>query len=739
MGDLCVLPDLTQRSAALEYMKRAWWVFPVHAIVEGACTCGRVCGRPGKHPRTANGFKDATLDEELISSWWKQWPEANIGLDCGRSNLLIIDVDPRNNGDETLADLELSHGRLPKTLTALTGGGGQHYYYDVNSVDARQRGRILGQGVELKGDGGYVVAPPGTHVSGKRYEWDFGHGSMEFPPQWLLDMDRRRSRFLMASGEALDGIMGVAFSASGLLGRPLGPDRVAVTCPWQSDHSTGEAGDSSSVVFGPTGKSRWGWFHCSHAHCLERLAGLRGVERMHEVLRALPPEAAKLASEKVKGAERDLRRVTRAEWERSIQWDTKGERPIGNAGNLKLMMDNDTTWSGSLAYDESKDRLYWAKPPPEVIGLPRIDAGTNVTEADWMLVSHWFLKERAMRSDKTTTQDVINAVGKANAHNSLSNYLEAIQWDGKPRLSKWLATYCGAADTHYTERIGRAWMVSAVARAFEPGCQVDHTLVFEGKQGLGKTSVFRVLGGDWYLGSLPRIEDKDAQHILSGSWIVEIQELSSMKGMRIEKVKSYLTERWDTYRPPYARDFVKRPRRCVFAASTNDGEYIEDRTGARRFWPVEITKIDLDALIADRDQLWAEAREAFITHERYYFTAVELGLQTAVSEEQASRQQGDPWESRVMEFATAQHGGYFTTDEILATALQIEIGRQTSIDSRRVGAVLRSRGFIRLRRNHGTNQGRQWVWAAHSGTAVQQAPLHVPEQDPFDSSSSQSP
>lgn len=728
MGDLAILPDPTQRGAALEYIKRAWFVFPVHSIGDdGACSCGRACGRPGKHPRVPNGFKEATLDDEQVRAWWMQWPDANIGIDCGRSSLLIIDVDPRNNGEETLADLEVSFGRLPKTLTALTGGGGQHYYYDVAGVDARQRGRVLGQGVELKGDGGYVVAPPGTHISGRRYTWDFGHGSLEFPPQWILDLERRRNRQTEFVGEVLDGIMGAAFSAAGLLIKPIGPDRMSVKCPWAGDHSTGADGDTSTVVFGPSGKSRWGWFHCSHAHCLERLAGFSGVERMHEVLRHLPPEAAKIAASNVRGAERELKRVVRAEWERSVQWDSKGMSPVGNAGNLKLMMDNSEQWQGTLAFDESKDRLFWTKRPPEVVGLPPIEANAPVAESDWMHVSHWFLKERGMKCDKMVTQDVIVAVAKSNAHNSLSNYLESIQWDGVPRLSDWLITYCGARADDYTRRVGRAWMVSAMARALEPGSQVDYTLVLEGKQGLGKTSVFRILGGDWYLGSLPRIEDKDAQHVLSAAWIVEIQELSSMKGMRIEKVKAYLTERWDTYRPPYARDFVKRPRRCVFGASTNDGEYIEDKTGARRFWPVEITKIDLDSLSRDRDQLWAEAREAFLNKERWHFTGAELGLAEAVKDEQSSRQQGDPWEAPILTYAVRQAGHPFTTTDVLSQALNVELGRQTAHESRRVGGILRASGYVRQRRSKVPGEPREWVWVPHAGTG---APKQVPDVDP---------
>lgn len=721
---LVVLPDLQNRAAALGYATRAWWVFPVHSVINGACTCGRVCGRPGKHPRTMNGVKDATCDPDIVGKWWSDHPESNIGIACGSSRLLVVDVDPRNNGDETFSDLEISHGRLPATLSCCTGGGGQHYYFDVQAIDSDQKSRILGQGVELKGTGGYVVAPPSMHFSGKRYLWDAGQPEeVAFPPEWLTNQERRKSRYAEQVGEPIDSILGVAFSAAGLLGRPLGPDRTAVTCPWNNEHTSGSPGDSSTIVFGAHGKSKWGWFHCSHAHCQERLAGLVGKDRLHEVLRALPIEAAKIASTKIVGAERELRRVTRADWERSLQWDDKGRALLGTAGNLKLMMDNSQQWQGLLAFDESKDRIYWTRTPPEVSGMPNIEAGAPVGESDWIHVGHWFLKERDVRLEKSVTQDVIYAVARANTHNSLRQYLESIQWDGVQRISSWLHKYTGAEDTLYTQRVGRAWLISTMARAFDPGCQVDHTLVLEGPQGAGKTSVFRVLGGDWYLGHVPNLESKDAQHILGAAWIVELQELAAVRGGRLEAVKAYLTERWDRYRPPYARDFVKNPRRCVFGASTNEGEYIDDRTGARRFWPVRICKtgdIMIEQLIADRNQLLAEARDAYIDKERYYFTQEELGLTKAIIEEQSSRQMTDPWTDAILSFAISQHGNPFTTEEALVHSCAIAVGEMNMMEARRCGSILRAANYMRVRAMrmvHGSNQ-RTWVWMKKAGSLV---------------------
>lgn len=702
-------------TTALRYAERGWHVFPVHSAVGGKCSCGRVCGRPAKHPRTHNGWKDATTDRERIRRWWTDWPDANIGVACGPSRILVIDVDPRNGGDDSLADLEVAHGPLPKTLTACTGGGGWHYYYDVSGMDAKLPGRVLAQGIELQASGQYVLAPPSTHMSGKTYGWDEGQAdSPEFPPSWLTDDSRRRARYMEAPGEVLEGIIGTAFSAAGMLGAPLGPDRAAVLCPWRDGHSQGSDYDSSTVAFGPVGKSKWGWFHCSHASCRERLGSFRGVERMHEVLRALPEKAAQYASERLAGAEREIRRVVRSPWEESLVWDRKGNDIEATAGNLRLMVENMPEWAGALAYDESKDRITWTRKPPDVQGMAAPAADALVSEQDWIYVEHWFHRTRRVRFGKETVSDVLVTAAKGNSRNSLDDYLKTIQWDGERRLDTWLARYCNSADTPHTRAVGRAWMISAIARALDPGCQCDHVLVLEGRQGVGKTSIFRVLGGEWYIGNLPRLEDKDARHILSGAWIVEIQELAAMRGSSIERTKAYITERWDTYRPPYHRNFVKRPRRCVFGASTNEGEYVPDPTGARRFWPVWVGQPDIPALERDRSALWAEARDAYLAGERWWFTGNDV-VTNAIIEEQSQRQNGDPWDARVESYCLAKES--VTAQEILTLCLSIEPGRQGVTEARRIGDILRRMGWSRQKR--ATSDGRrEWCFVPRTGRII---------------------
>jgi len=367
-------------------------------------------------------------------------------------------------------------------------------------------------------------------------------------------------------------------------------------------------------------------------------------------------------------------------------------------------------WSACIAYDESKDRMFWARRPPEINGMHTPEQGKEISEHDWMYVAHWFSLAKRTNFRKETAAEVMVASGHQNAHNTLADYLSSVRWDGVLRLSTWLADFLGAESSEANTRIGRAWMISAVARALAPGCQVDHTLVLEGKQGAGKTSVFRVLGGEWYLGGLPRLEDKDARHILSGAWVVELKELAATKGAAREKVKAYLDETHDQFRPPYGRQFVKRGRRCVFGASTNEGEYIDDPTGARRFWPVRINVADIDALRSVRDQLWAEAREAYLNGELWW---IERGdkVQSDLAEAQAARTVDDPWFARVA--AYVEFRDELSGSEALSQ-VGLEMGKQGPRDAARVGNILAALGFERRLVSMGDGK-RAWRYIRRRG------------------------
>ena len=186
-------------AAALGYATRRWAVFPLHTIISARCSCRQAdCPHPAKHPIARHGLHDATTDERIIRSWWDRWPWANVGVATGAdSGLIVIDIDPRSGGDDSLAHLESLMGSLPATLIAHTGGGGLHLIYTHPGGQLRNTaGRLPGvadplPGIDLRGDGGYIVAPPSRHRSGDSYSWVDAATPVGDAPGWLRPPGRR--------------------------------------------------------------------------------------------------------------------------------------------------------------------------------------------------------------------------------------------------------------------------------------------------------------------------------------------------------------------------------------------------------------------------------------------------------------------------------------------------------------------------------------------------------------------
>lgn len=689
----------------LAYAKRGWHVFPCHEInAAGNCSCSRGadCGNPGKHPRTEKGFLNATTDPVQITAWLKRWPTANWAIACGASRLAVVDVDPRNTGDETLAQLESRHSELPHTIRACTGGGGQHYLYQMPEGDDVPSG-VPGLGIELKATGGYIIVAPSGHVSGRAYAWDSGAHPRETQlatlPTWVRALvGHRNSQQYERGGAVSDGFLGAAFEAAGWLGRGVGIDKAAARCPWEDEHSGGVRYDSSTVIFAPTKGYRVGWFWCSHAHC-SRLRSLK------DVLAVLPEAAKARAREQLKldaqyNPEAEEARhlepgpiAEGEEWSKLLRRNSDGVI-TKDAGNAALILANLEEWRGCLEYDSFADRVRWARVVPDMPGLAAPRPGDDLSDHHVLYVHHWLAKMRRVAFTKQAIQDALEAAAKLNERHPVREYLSGLTWDRKPRAATWLSRYLGAPDEPYIHATGRWWLISAVARIQNPGVQADHLLVLEGSQGAGKSTAARILGGDWFLASLPDITSKDAAAVLQGHWIVEIGELDAFRGAAGTRVKDWVTRTVDSYRPAYGRFTVRRARSCIFLGTTNEGSYLTDATGARRFWPVRTAQLDRDALIADRAQIWAEAQCYYDAGEPWW---PDETMAPAIAEAQEERYAGDAWEKRIEDWLETQPGEGFTIGQVLAGAIGLEPGRWDRAAQSRAGICLRRLGWLSRR------------------------------------------
>ncbi|QIZ07629.1 DNA primase [Priestia megaterium] len=189
--------SIFHKSALTYACKLNWAVFPLHSIQDGRCTClKKDCKSPGKHPRITGGFKSATTDKLKINEWWSNWPVSNIGIATGKINgIIVIDIDPRNGGNQSFEKLKSEYGQLPETVEAVSGGGGKHILFKYPGVSNFRK--ILMPGIDIKTDGGYIVGAPSLHKSGLEYRWKMSShpcrvGIAECP-EWLVRLIKGKS------------------------------------------------------------------------------------------------------------------------------------------------------------------------------------------------------------------------------------------------------------------------------------------------------------------------------------------------------------------------------------------------------------------------------------------------------------------------------------------------------------------------------------------------------------------
>lgn len=288
----------------------------------------------------------------------------------------------------------------------------------------------------------------------------------------------------------------------------------------------------------------------------------------------------------------------------------------------------------SCQYDEFHDKHVILDCRGEPIGNGLDNAALKIRKA---LLHHYGAEFK-----KNNVLDTIEALCDANRFNPVFDYLERLRWDGTRRIDRWLIDYCGVEDRPLNRAIGRKMLIAAVRRVRVPGCKFDYILVLEGSQGAGKSSLLRILAGDENFSDaeILGMDKQEQQEATAGIWIYELAELVGLSKADMNKVKHFASKQVDMARPAYGRARVDKPRTCIFVATTNDKNYLRDPTGNRRFWPVEVGGIDLEAAAADRDQLWAEAAAAEAMGEALVIPPELWGDAAAAAE---ARMEIDPW------------------------------------------------------------------------------------------------
>lgn len=383
-------------------------------------------------------------------------------------------------------------------------------------------------------------------------------------------------------------------------------------------------------------------------------------------------------------------------WERALLANREG-KPLPILANAITAFRTAPEWQGVLAFNEFTLGIVTLKPAPWDSSRP----GAEWTDNDDVLAANWLQHQHVIVSRETAGQ-AVQVVASEHRFHPVRQYLDGLTWDGVARTDGWLSLYLGAEPTTYTATVGGRWMISAVARVYQPGIKADCCLILEGQQGLRKSTALKIIAGEWFTDEIADFGTKDAAMQIRGVWIVEIAELVGLRRPDVGRIKAFMSRATDRFRPPYGRRLIESARQCVFAGTVNHKNYLKDDTGARRFWPVACQRILTDALARDRDQLWAEAVTRYRNGEAWWLDTPELNV--LAEQEQAERYEGDPWDEEIAAWAEVRE--HVSIREILGDCLGKPKGQWFQPDMNRVARALQVAGYRKFQLRIG--QGREW-------------------------------
>lgn len=753
--------------AALAYAARGWLTFPI---------------RPGqKKPATENGLLDATTDPVVIERWWtarKGFEERNVAIVTARESgiwVLDSDIDKETGeiGEDTIAALIAEHGELPRCPTQRTPGGGLHRFFawPEDGLDLPRRIRFR-PGLDALGsrreDGkeyaGYLVIAPSRRPDGE-YQWIISPNDCDPPqaPMWLVKIIREGKKERPA-GPRMAPVMNGQTTPYGRVTLNVKCEEIASCMSGQDDNLIRCATRIGSVQAG-------GNIDYNEAFNAAVEAGMRMVNTRpsepwtrkvieKKVAKAMaygaknptfiehrynapPREYAPPIGEPMPeptarpkpqlvvdndpppndgdGEEKPKKKKRRgSEWMTGLSWilnDEGGLKPT-SLHNAQLFLRHHPGLKDMYWYDEFADLIFVAHPlPGETATLPY---PRELKDHDDTALAAW-MNANGLAPSISTAGAIIRERAFGIVTNPFIDWASALKWDGQKRIDTWLTYYAGAADTDYTRLVGRRFLISAMARGLNPGCKVDTMLVVEGAQGLKKSTMVRVLcGDDWFSDQLGDVRTKESAELLQGVWIIEVPEMDKFERPEANAVKAFLSRRFDRYRPPYGKTPQRRERRVIFFGTINpDGVgYLKDTTGNRRYWPVAVTAIDIEALAADRDQLWAEAKVAYEAGERWWLEDDEGDI---VKPEQDARRDDDVWEPKVREWLDAAGDELkyddkrkinikvFTSSEVLWKSLGVELKNQKQSEKIRISKILKLLGCSDVLHKNGI-KGRSWEY-----------------------------
>ena len=665
--------------AAIKYAtKYNWAVFPVDA--------------ESKRPLTPHGCKDAKKSVGAIRHWWKKWPNANVGIATGSiSGLIVIDEDLDREKDidgfQSIRRWERVNGELPETASVITGRGGCHLYYRYNGSDINNRAGLI-EGVDVRGEGGYVVAPPSIHPNGTEYQWEYSPDDTD-----IADLDDT-VKLLLSSGKT--DVKAPFKMPTKIPSGERNETLFKLACSFQAQGMSDETVRASVMAANET-------------QCDVPLD---------------PREVDQIISSALTYQKGELKVINSVgEWHEPViacRVDKDGnetDRPLQTIANAEEAIAYDQELFGRIWYNEIAYVPYVYGALPWKTGK----GWREWTNTDDSNLRSYIENKYGLKSAEKI-MDALTNVAHKRSINPIRQMLEGCQerWDGNKYIENLLPMMLGAEKNEYTTAVMRLFMMGAISRIYHPGCKFDYMLVLVGNQGGGKSSFLRylALNDDWFNDNFSTLDSLRAIENLRGMWIVELAELQATKRAKdVETIKSFITSRVDTYRAPYNRRTEQRKRMCVLAGTSNPVDFLTDKTGNRRFLPIRCNadRATFD-MFADESstrfifaQAWGEAMNEFERRGKHVRLVLSNRLQAEALKEQAYYLEEDPNIGIIQEWLDNSDCDRVCAIQLWHEALKNEFAPRSRKDINEIHDIMRNNisGWISVGQQRIGEYGRQ--------------------------------
>ena len=605
-----------------------------------------------------------TVDE--VTGWFRGREDLNIAIITGAvSGIVVVDAD----SEEAMKWMATHH---PSPIRQRTAKGG-HFLFAHPGHEVRNGAKLGGMALDVRGDGGYIVAPGSIHPNGSVYQeegdWTKVADLPIFESAWLGEkvlplvnpadaLDNRVRRYLdRIPGEAQGGRDNQAFKVACKLVREFAlPEDTALVhlAAWNDrNHPPLPLADLKVKI---------------------QSALRSGRAPIGSKLGAWTPPASHQGTAVDAGGEGSLQDLLARTEKGGIK---------KTPGNLAKILRLDAKWGSALALNEmSRDVIYQGRTVGD-------------TFVDW--VQEQIEDHHGVAFGREEVSAKILAQASRHLVHPVRDWLASLVWDGTERLHRVAAEVLGSdlpLSTHYL----RCTMVGAVRRVFHPGTKLDTLPVLEGPQGLGKSTFWKTLAGaPWFSDSPLDLDSKDGFMNLHRKWCTELSEIDHATGTKAaERIKAFLSSSEDVFRPPFGKAVMVHPRSCFVVGTTNREGFLTDPTGSRRFWPIKCAQIDMDLLADWRDQLWAEAVDLHHAGIPHWLDQAQDGMRR---EQAADFEAEDPWVDGCRVALEVLKRDKGLTDGVAAAdvlrVMGLNVAQQNRAAMMRIGEILRGAGYAR--------------------------------------------